>query len=220
MNNVKQRQDVTTVMSGHQSPSIGIEEHPLRREIYKMIAQRFQINSALYPGCGYDIVPSRYIQEVVYLDNFKAVADFFSNREKLLNDLSDKKTYSGPCRMSFYEMDYHSPINLPQFDLLISQYAGDVGQAMKRFLRPGGILLAAEGPEDADLALKDPEYELLGTITGADGKIELEPGLAPAAFLKLDFDAFAPSGILGQYGVPSIPIDRNFCFRKRFSPGI
>lgn len=202
----------------NQFPSSGMDEHPLRREIYKMIAQRFQINSALYPGCGYDIVPSIYIPEVVYLDNFKAVADFFSSREKLLNDLSGEKAYSGPCRISFYEMDYHSPINLPQFDLLISQYAGDVGQAMKRFLRPGGILLVAEGPEDAELALKDPEYELLGTITGADGKIELEPGLVPAAFLKLDFDALDPSGILGQYGVPSIPIDRNFCFRKRFAP--
>lgn len=179
--------------------------HPLRGEIYKVITRQYHIGSALYPGCGYDIVPSLYIPEVVYLDHFKDVANFFRDRERLLNDLSGRKAYSEPCRFSFYKMDYHSPIDLPQFDLLISQYAGNAGQAMKRFLRPGGILLVAEGPEDAELALKDPEYELLGTITGADGKVEIEPGLRPAACFTLS----------SEWGGGSVPIDRNFCFQKR-----
>jgi len=192
-------------MSAYEFPPGRTDEHPLRGKIYKEITQRYHIRSALYPGCGYDVIPSLYVPEVVYLDNFKDVADFFRDRERLLNDLTDRKAYNKPCRFSFYEMDYHSPIDLPQFDLLISQYAGDVGQAMKRFLRPGGILLAAEGPEDAELALKDPDYELLGTITGADGKVEIEPGLRPAAYFTL------PS----EWGGGSVPIERNFCFQKQ-----
>lgn len=64
----------------------------------KVIARQYHIGSAFYPSCGYDIVLSLYIPEIVYLDHFMAVADFFSNREKLLNDLSGRKAYSEPCR--------------------------------------------------------------------------------------------------------------------------
>lgn len=176
-----------------------------RRSIYRAIAQRYRISTALYPGCGYDLAPSLYIPEVVYIDNFKEVAFFFHDREKngVLKWINENKKYPKDCHITFYDTDYQL-CDLPeqsQYELLISQYAGDVGQIMKRYLRLGGVLLVAEGPDDARLALEDPEYELLGTVQQDRNGVEVIPGVQPPKQL------FIPQ--LGE-----ISMDRNFCFRK------
>jgi len=50
------------------------------------------------------------------------------------------------------------------FDLLISQWAGPVGQRCRRYLRPGGILLANDSHGDAGLANLDPAYRLVAVV--------------------------------------------------------
>ena len=179
-----------------------LEDPPGREPIYKAVAEKFSVRSALYPGCGMDAVPSLAIPYVVYLDNGPFAPRYFQDRERLLKAISKRKHYDGPCSLEFYEVDYNDPPpDMPQFDLLLSQYAGPVSQAMKRFLKPGGILMVAEGPEDARLAAQSPDLELVGTVCRWPDGVQIDPQLLPPQFVQLE-DGF------------KVPIERNFCFRK------
>lgn len=183
--------------------NMAIEDPPYHKSIYQAVAQTFSIKTALYPGCGFDIAPSLYIPYVAYIDNAAYAADFFAEHRLLLQELDRRKQYSQAFDISFYAADYHAQLGLPQFDLLISQHAGPVGQIMKPFLKPGGMLLIAEGPEDAALALRDPDYELVGTVQWDKNGARIVPELLSPQF-------YSPP----QSEEIRIPIERNFCFRK------
>lgn len=175
--------------------------------IYDMIAEKFSIRTALYPGSADDIAPSLAVPYVTYIDKASFVADFFRDKASLLQKLDRLKHYEEPCSFDFYAEDYNRPLELPQFDLLISRYAGNVGQTMKRYLRDGGILLVTEGPEDADLAFCDADYELIGTVCDWDGRVELAVGIAPPHYM-----VYAPENT--DEAPIQFPMQRTFCFRK------
>lgn len=178
-----------------------VEENPDRNKIYKMVTQTFNISTALYPGCGLDITPSLYIPQVTYLDQAAHSAQFFEQKKWLLKKIFEAKEYPSQCCIEFICSNYNTPPQLPQYDLLISQYAGNVGQVMKQFLKPGGLLLVADGPSDYQLALQDQDYQFLGTIRYSGDKVCLVPELLPPEKYQL------PNGI-------KISLSRNFCFRK------
>ena len=48
-----------------------------------------------------------------------------------------------------------------EFDLVISQYAGFVGQAAKPYLKKGGLLVCNDSHADASMASIDPDFELI-----------------------------------------------------------
>jgi len=178
-------------------------------ELYKAITSSYPIQTALYPGCGDDFAPSRFIPYVAYLDSGPLAAEFFRDTASLTRQLDKEKIYQEPGSFNFYAVDYNQPPELPQFDLLISRYAGNVGQAMKQYLKPGGILLVTEGPDDAQLAMRDPDYELIGTVKENGGSIGISPGVAPREFMTIPQSE-------GEEPF-CCPIDRVFCFRKTTS---
>ena len=47
-----------------------------------------------------------------------------------------------------------------EFDLLISQYAGFVGQAAKSYLKTGGLLVCNNSHGDASMSNRDSDYKL------------------------------------------------------------
>ncbi len=83
-----------------------------------------------------------------------------------------RKRYSDKPRILFHHADYASRFGeeYRSFDLLISQWAGPVGQRCRRFLRPGGLLLANDSHGDATLANLDPAYELVAVVNRRGGK--------------------------------------------------
>jgi len=179
---------------------------PIREKIYQQVAMQFQIQTALYPGAGHDIIPSLSIPYVLYIENAPMYAGFYGDRKRISSWLEARKSYSEPCIFEYDGTDYHSTrLADRQFDLLISQYAGPVGQVMKPHLKSGGILLTAEGPEDADLAMRDPDYVLIGTINFAEQRADILSGYHEAATFTID------DGAGGKF---AIPIARSFCFRK------
>lgn len=205
-------------------------DSPERRGLYQIVAERFDIKAALYPGCGLDIAPSLFIPNVVYLDFSPASSAFFEKRNCILDYIASQKAYSPPHEITFYASDYFDPPELPQFDLLVSQYAGNVGQTMKRFLKPGGILLVAEGPADFNLALQDPDYELLGTVLWEPGHTKFLPGIQEPVYVpydEIDFEEpdleesdlqdpdFEDDGSEASVQTFLVPLPRNFCFRKK-----
>ncbi len=42
-----------------------------RKDLYKLVANKFKVTRALYPGSHIDISPSLVIPDVTYIDNYK-----------------------------------------------------------------------------------------------------------------------------------------------------
>ena len=73
------------------------------------------------------------------------------------------KEYSEEPVFRFYQQDYNKPFRElgKEFDLLISQYAGFVGQLTKSYLKKEGLLVCNNSHGDASMASLDPDYELI-----------------------------------------------------------
>jgi inorganic pyrophosphatase len=139
-----------------------------RLRLYRMIAQSYDIKSALYPGSHIDIDPSLVIENVTYVDNFKGAIKFFKKIEIIDEFLQANKEYPQECHFNFIPEDYNSKLDIDPVDLIISQYAGFVGQATKNYLKVGGILLCNDSHGDATLAKFDDDYKLIGTVDSSN----------------------------------------------------
>ncbi|WP_028829854.1 hypothetical protein [Proteocatella sphenisci] len=135
-----------------------------RTELYRIVAKRYGVASALYPGSHIDIAPSLVIPKVIYVDNFKGAINFFKNMEMIKNYIAENKEYEEPCDIVFRGQDYTGEIDVEPVDLIISQYAGFVGQATKKYLKKGGILLCNDSHGDATLSRFDDDFEFIGVI--------------------------------------------------------
>jgi len=135
-----------------------------RLAMYKALADEFDIQSALYPGCHIDITPSQVIPQVTYVDNFRGTIKFFSKIEEVERFIELSKTYAEKTSIRFLAADYNDLDIEGLFDLIISQYAGFVGQSTKKYLKQGGILLCNDSHGDATLAHCDDDYELIAVI--------------------------------------------------------
>ncbi|MBN2797420.1 MAG: hypothetical protein JXR88_18570 [Clostridia bacterium] len=135
-----------------------------RLELYRVVSQKFDISSALYPGCHIDLSPSLVIPNVVYVDNFKGTINFFKHINQIKAFINEHKEYKEECEVLFFGQDYTHELVVEPVDLIISQYAGFVGQATKEYLKVGGILLCNDSHGDATLAKFDDDFRLVGTI--------------------------------------------------------
>lgn len=135
-----------------------------RKELYRIVAKKYNIASALYPGSHIDITPSLVIPNVTYIDNFKGAISFFKDMELIKDYLAENKEYKDVCKITFQAQDYTSELDVEPVDLIISQFAGFVGQATKKFLRKGGILLSNDSHGDATMARFDDDFEFVGIV--------------------------------------------------------
>ena len=142
-----------------------------RLDLFEIIARKFDIQRALYPGSFVHITPSFYFPDVVYVDNDKQAKQFFGKAE-VYNFIEERKVYPQEAKVSFYFADYRTGFDetLETFDLLISQYAGFVGQHCKPYLKTGGFLLANNSHGDAGLAAIDDHYHLKAVFSVRNGK--------------------------------------------------
>lgn len=135
-----------------------------RTTLYGLVAKKYNIKRALYPGSHIDISPSMVVPDVTYVDNFKGAIKFFEEISKIEKYVNRNKEYKEMCNINFFGTDYNSGINIDKVDMIISQYAGFVGQATKRYLKEDGILLCNDSHGDATLAYLDEDYILVAVI--------------------------------------------------------
>ncbi len=135
-----------------------------RKELYRIVADEYDIKIAIYPGSHIDIAPSMVIPKVIYIDNFKGAIKFFKHLDSIKEYIEKNKEYSAPAEIKFLGQDYNQPLDIEKVDLIISQYAGFVGQAAKDSLKIGGILLCNDSHGDASLAKDDEDYKLIAVI--------------------------------------------------------
>ncbi|MBD3385253.1 hypothetical protein GF407_10055 [candidate division KSB1 bacterium] len=145
-----------------------------RRDLFQIIADRFTLQCVLYPGSFVHITPSFIFPEVVYVDNDRQARQFFDAPET--DELiAQKKNYSQMAQVRYHFADYRNGFaeDPDSFDLLISQYAGFVGQDCKKYLKTGGLLLANNSHGDAGLAAIDRNYQLIGVFFLRKGKYSI-----------------------------------------------
>ena len=132
---------------------------------FTLLAKKFKIQSALYPGSYVHITPSFVFPKVVYVDTMKQAKKFF-NDPSVHEFVARKKFYPEHSMMLFHHKDYREDIDEPieSFDLLISQYAGFVSQHCKKYLKVDGLLLANNSHGDASMASIDRNYKLIGVL--------------------------------------------------------
>lgn len=142
-----------------------------RLDLFEIIAAKYGVQRALYPGSFVHITPSFVFPDMVYVDNDRQAKQFFGKPE-IFKFIADRKLYPQEAKVSFYFADYRNGFDEPfeTFDLLISQYAGFVGQHCKPYLKTGGFLLANNSHGDAGLAAMDDDYQLKAVFSVRNGK--------------------------------------------------
>ena len=135
-----------------------------RLELYRVVSMRYGVSSALYPGSHIDFSPSLVIPKVVYVDNFKGTINYFRHIDQIKAFINEHKEYKQECDVLFFGQDYTHELVVDPVDLIISQYAGFVGQATKEYLKVGGILLCNDSHGDATLSKFGEDFKLVGTI--------------------------------------------------------
>lgn len=142
-----------------------VDKEDERLGLFRLLAERFKIESGLYPGSFVHITPSFVIPHMVYVDMDKRCAPFFK-KEETMEFIAKKKEYEKPASFTFYKADFTGGFQ-PEwgtFDILISLYAGFISQYCCENLKKGGILLVNNSHGDAPLAYIDDRYELTGVI--------------------------------------------------------
>lgn len=142
-----------------------------RWSLIEAVVSTYNIKSAIYPGSYIHITPSFIIPDVVYVDSDKKAKRFFSS-EEVYDFINEEKTYEGDAKVKFYPSNYSKDFleDGQSFDLMISQYAGFISQACKKYLKHEGILVANNSHGDAGVAFHDVDYTLIAVANNRKGK--------------------------------------------------
>ncbi len=146
-----------------------------RSGLFCAIADGWPIARALYPGSYVDLSPSIGFRSVVYVDSDPRAQRLFADRELVASELAGRTRSGAGSEVRFLGADYTHRLELPDasVDLLISLYAGPAWEHCRRYLRPGGWLLANTSHGDASLAALDPTLRLVAAAHHRDGRYRL-----------------------------------------------
>ena len=133
-------------------------------DLFVKLSEKYEIRNVLYPGSFVHITPSLVFPQVVYVDSIKKAADFFKD-PAIYAYIQKNKLYDEEGRITLHNSDYTKDFEEKEesFDLLISQSAGFISLACKKYLRIDGLLLVNSSHGDASMASIDDDYELIAT---------------------------------------------------------
>jgi hypothetical protein len=136
-----------------------------RLGLFRLLAQKFNIGTGLYPGSFVHITPSLVIPHMVYVDMDKRCEPFFRD-EQTRRFINEKKEYESSTSIRFHEVDFSEGFeeNKQSFDILFSLYAGFISKHCQNYLKKGGILLANNSHGDAPLAYLDKRFEFVAVV--------------------------------------------------------
>ena len=146
-----------------------------RSDLFAEVARRFAPQRALYPGSYVDLSPSTAIPDVVYADTDARAVRFFADADLVASELSGRTLPGAAAEVRFLALDYTEPLPLPDasVDLLILLYTGPALDHCRRYLGPGGLVLANASHGDASLAAHDEDLRLVAAVTRRDGRHRL-----------------------------------------------
>jgi len=142
-----------------------VDKRDERLDLFRLLSERFSIESGLYPGSFVHIAPSFVIPHMVYVDMDKRCDSFFRS-EKTRIFIDKNKEYEMPASYRFHEADFSEgfPERKESFDILLSLYSGFISKCCGEYLKAGKILLTNNSHGDAPLAFLDERYYLIGVV--------------------------------------------------------
>jgi hypothetical protein len=145
-----------------------------RLDLFQLLAEKYNVQRVLYAGSFVHVTPSFVFPDVVYVDNDNGAKKFFGN-SNFRKYVVRRKSYPQDPKIIYHFADYRNGLEEEDksFDLLISQYAGFVGQYCKRYPKKGGLLLANNSHGDAGVAAIDEDYELIAVALVLNGKYRI-----------------------------------------------
>lgn len=146
-----------------------------RSGLFAALADLVPVRLALYPGSYVDLSPSTAVESVTYVDTDSRAARFFTDADLVRAELAGRTRPGAGGHVRFLAEDYTKPLDVPDasMDLLVSLFAGLVSVHTRRYLRPGGWLLANTSHGDASLAALDPSWRLVAVAQHRDGRYRL-----------------------------------------------
>ena len=81
-----------------------------RKALYQVVANRYDIHNAIYPGSHIDITPSLVIPKVTYIDSFKGAINFFKHIDTIKKYIEQNKEYSDSSEIYFFGQNYTHPL--------------------------------------------------------------------------------------------------------------
>jgi hypothetical protein len=172
-----------------------------RQRLFSAVAEAVAVETALYPGCYVDLVPSYVWPDVTYVDVDKRAKPFFGDHDGIDELIVEHGADPDRHAVQFVQADYTQDLDLPAaaFDLLISLYPGFVSEHCTRHLRVGGHLLANPSHGDVAMTSIDPRYRLSGVVVSLDGdyvtqREELGTYLVPKRDLEITVEMLHQSG--------------------------
>jgi len=194
-----------------------IEKQFERTELFLLLQEKYEIETALYPGSYVHITPSFVIPQVVYVDSDKNADKFFTDYQQINQFIEENKKYRSKPSFRFINSDYAKPLDLPEnhFDLIISQWAGPVSQSCKKYLKRGGILLANNSHADAGIAFLDSEYEFVGAVQFDNGKFHISENDLATYFVPKQEKEFTIESLLQSgRGIAYTKSANSYLFKK------
>lgn len=156
-----------------------------RHSLFEELRDTFGVDKALYLGSYIHFTPSLVYPCVTYVDSFKTSS--LIEDEEILDYIEKNKSYKQPAKLEFFKQDYTKKLPIKgDYNLLISQYAGFVSQAGKKYLRPGGILVANNSHGDASMANIDSDFELVAVANHTQDKWRISKNNLATYFLRKD----------------------------------
>ncbi len=185
--------------------------------LFRALKEQYEIRKVFYPGSHVHITPTLIFPEVVYADSFRNTYKFFEDPQTI-EFIRKHKEYATEPFIRYYQQDYNKPFTDlgNEFDLLISQYAGFVGQAAKPYLITGGLLVCNNSHGDASMAAIDPDYELFGVYRRInDQKFNISTkGLEEYLIPKYGIQPTKEQLLKSQRGIAYIKSPSGYIFRK------
>ncbi|MBD3195473.1 MAG: hypothetical protein GF317_10485 [Candidatus Lokiarchaeota archaeon] len=148
-----------------------VNKHDERLELFQVLSEEYSIKKVLYPGSYVHITPSFVFQEVIYNDMYKKLEAFYDSDE-IFEYINHRKEYSEETYFKYINKNYTQslPIEEESVDLLISQYAGFISRACRRYLKINGILIVNNSHGDASMASISDNYEFIAVIHKRNNK--------------------------------------------------
>ncbi len=186
-----------------------------RLGLFELLAAEYGIRKALYLGSHIHITPSLVLPEVVYVDSYKKFKDMVDSDEAR-EHIKQNKKYDQAPNIRFVQQNYDKALDVESdSDLLISQYAGFVSRAGKKYLKKGGILLANNSHGDASMVNLDHGFDLIAVANRTKDKWRINNTSLGEYFIRKDeAEDTAEELIEKQKGPTYKKVATNYIFKK------
>lgn len=144
-----------------------------RAGLFRLIKKTFPINMVFYPCCSFHITPSFFFSKVYYLDKSEAVASFFKDEVQVNKIIQARKEVS-QSDWRFFHSDLEASLeNIPEVDLVIALFGGDVLRHAFEKTKPRGFILTSSEFSGETILSNDNRYKCLSSIAFQSGEYRI-----------------------------------------------